>query len=516
VALGTWFRFSHLQTKYYFYDEVYSALHAAGYTVAELSAYDPQRSITAGEFVQIFQMPGAERGPADTVRVLAITDASHPPLYYLLERGMEEALGDSIAARRTLAAVAGLLLLPAVFWFCIELFGTALAGWLTLAVVALSPYQVVFSQQVREWTLFELLAVLTAALMLRALRGDRTLPWVAYAIALVLMLYSAILSVFALLGLSLFVLLRSASYGRRSVRAFWIASCVGFAAFVPWLASLALHWREATRTNQWAAAALPLKLYVAKLAFTASAVFFDAEYLNVRLAGVLPFVALAAGFAVWLFVRDAQRDGKSLVFCLFGTTAAGFVLTDAVLRASRAAQPRYLVLASLAAEIGVACGLALGLAEGSRRTRAAASLAVILLAEAASTAVGCVQRSWWSNNEAAEVSIAAQRLGPERDIVVLTNPFAGLQLADALPPNAFLAFDLASALHSGQPVLYAFDPNPESLAALRASEGGPGEPIELVAPEQQALRSFHRSVAAAHGLTAATAHSLWRFANRLH
>jgi uncharacterized membrane protein len=517
VALGSWFRFSHLQTKYYFYDEVDGARDAAGYSVAELSAYHPHRSIPAAEFVRTFQMPGPGRGPADTVRVLASPDAAHPPLFYLLERGVEEAVGDSIAARRLLAAIAGVLLLPAVFWLCTEVFDSPLAAWIAVAVVALSPYQVVFSQQVREYTLYELLAAVVVALTVRGFRERSALIWLAYAIAVVAMLYCTVLSMFVLLSLVVYVLLRRAALDLRSVAAFGIATVGALIAFIPWLTTLVRHWHEtATRANHWFAIALPLKLYTAKLAFTVSSVFFDAEYLDVRLGIILLPVAFAVLYAIWLFLSRATVGEKTLVASLFGTTALGFLLTDALLRASRAVQPRYVVIASLALEIAVACGLALGLSRGSRGNRAlaATALAVILVAETASTAIGSVQRSWWSNNEAAGVAVAAQRIAADRNAVVLVNSFIGLQLADALPPHVLVAFDPGDALSSGEPVLYALDPTPATLGRLRSEERSEGESVAVVIAQQEALRSIHASVAAAHGLSGATTHTLWRFDNR--
>lgn len=519
LLLGAWFRLSHLNTKYYSDDEMYSSLYVAGYSMHDLFAYAPKDVVSVGDFVRTFQAPASGRTALDTVRVLADWDPEHPPLYYLLERGVEETFGDSAAARRVLAAVIGLLLLPAVFWLCTELFGFSAAGWIAVALLAVSPFQLVYSQKVREYTLFELCTIVSAALLVRASRASKNpYLWLAYGVALALTLYSALFSLFVLLAFVAFALLRSRrDRDGRMLLPFAVSTGAAFAAFVPWLLALRSNWQYASHTNGWFAIPLPLKLYAAKVIFGITSVFFDAEYLHVSLAVLLVPVCLAAAYALWLFVRRAPFEGKVLLLCLAGTTALAILCTDVFLHASRATQQRYLIVALLAGEIAVAYGCAAALAArpGQRGLNwvAPVLVGVLVAAGAFSCWIGESQRSWWANSEAAPFAAAASYVEKTPSAVVLTNPYWGVQFANVANPRDQLTFEPASALHSGAQ-LYLLSPDPQQLASVRAGKRMPGELVDLSTQESGTVQNIHMAVAQAHNRSAASLTILWQFGPR--
>ena len=180
IAVGIFFRFYNLDRKLYWGDEVFTSLRISGYTEADFYRAFYDGRVVALEELQAFQGPGAEWSVLGTIRGLAVEKPEHVPLYFLAARSWVELLGNFIAARRALSALASVATILGVYWLGRELFGSARTGQVAAALVALSPFHVQYAQQARPYALWALLVVLASALLLRALRLDRRRLWILY------------------------------------------------------------------------------------------------------------------------------------------------------------------------------------------------------------------------------------------------------------------------------------------------------------------------------------------------
>ncbi len=128
----------------------------------------------------------------------------HPPVYFLLLKAWTAVWGDTDVTLRALSSVIGILLIPAMYFWAMEAcawvlpqreLSTAgpLAGGTAAMIVACNPLQVYLSQQARGYTLTAVLAVMSATLLLRALRAtDRAVAWWScWSIAAALLCYTS-------------------------------------------------------------------------------------------------------------------------------------------------------------------------------------------------------------------------------------------------------------------------------------------------------------------------------------
>lgn len=101
------------------------------------------------------------------------------PLGYLIVRGTVELVGDgpTEAALRLAPAVAGYLCVPLTAWAFRGLAGPRRA-WLAALLVALSPWQVQWSQTARFYTMAQLLTLVGAGWALRGFHGRGAARWV--------------------------------------------------------------------------------------------------------------------------------------------------------------------------------------------------------------------------------------------------------------------------------------------------------------------------------------------------
>ena len=175
LALGIFFRCTHLDQKVYWRDEAFTALRVSGFTVADVrqQLFDGHEIGKAD--LQIYQQLNATKSWLDTVQSLVVEDSQHPPLYYLLARGWMQYFGSSVAAIRSLSALLGVLVLPSLYWLCLELFESALVSGVAIALVAVSPFHILFAQEAREFVLWTVTTLLSSATLLRATRVQKQL-----------------------------------------------------------------------------------------------------------------------------------------------------------------------------------------------------------------------------------------------------------------------------------------------------------------------------------------------------
>jgi uncharacterized membrane protein len=148
---------------------------------------------------------------------------SAPPLFAVAIAAISR-LGESEAALRALSCAAGIAALPAIHALARQLLPPAAALFATL-LATLSPGQVVYSQQVREYSLAVLLAALLLAAFVRFLR----LPSLGHACLFGAL---AVLGIFVQYGLALLLLALNLALALE-----WISSRVSRLALGRWTAA---------------------------------------------------------------------------------------------------------------------------------------------------------------------------------------------------------------------------------------------------------------------------------------
>src|SRR4051794_33793568 len=149
LALGLGIRLTGLERKYFWLDELNSSFVITGhwppFVEQELSRYSGQMIRVGVALGVLEQMPN--RAPLRLVGALAANDPLHCPLYYLLAQEWSKHFAAGPKNLRLLASLLGVAGLPLFFWLCMELFGTLSSGVLGMALLAVAPFHILYSQQ---------------------------------------------------------------------------------------------------------------------------------------------------------------------------------------------------------------------------------------------------------------------------------------------------------------------------------------------------------------------------------
>lgn len=471
IVLGAIVRFAYLDTKVYSHDETLTSLRTAGYLESEYRAAVSGTTVTVAQ-LQKYQHANNDRDAGATVRALASDDPQHPPLYYLLERSWDELFGGSIAARRSLGALFGLLTIPAIYWLCRELSSRGLAfALIATALFAVSPFELQYTQQAREYTLWGLMCVVSSALFLRACRTNSAVAWIAYTISIALGMYAHTFFLFVIAAHAITAL--SMAYRRQAFNwvAFALACLTACCAYAPWAGNMLKNSQTVQATNTWFAAAVPLPVYLYKIFFNVGAVFFDAEYANLLYSFVLVPLFIFVAYALFTVGRTKQFPLGVFVVVLFLTAVVPLLAQDVLHHESRATAARYMLPAFVAIDLAVAYAVALWLRTPGRHAQAAnATLAVLLFLGAMSWIVSAHATSWYTASSDAPVLSVAQEIQKKPSALILTNDgMLALQLSNYLQANDRFVIDAdapATFLNASHLNRFVLEPTALACATL--------------------------------------------------
>lgn len=162
------------------------------------------------------------------------TDSS-PPLYYFLLHNWSALFGSSEVALRSLSVIFGVATIALVFFLARTVFSSRVAVWASF-IVATSPVHILYSQQVRMYSLLPLLATASVFLLVRSAQTYRKGYLAAYVVVTALALYTHNFALW-LLPAHLVLLLWRGDLWKRPVP--WLVAFAAVAlAYAPWIPTL--------------------------------------------------------------------------------------------------------------------------------------------------------------------------------------------------------------------------------------------------------------------------------------
>jgi len=159
----------------------------------------------------------------------------HPPLYYLLMH-FWLSLGHSEFLLRIFSVFCGTMSVAIMYATTALIGGKRLATLATL-LLAVSPFHVWYSQEVRMYSLTALLVLMTSFFFLRLLRQDTLSNWVAYGLCTLLATYSDYLHLFIILAQAMFLIILRKAYLKTLKKWFCCMAIIG-GLYLPWVAAI--------------------------------------------------------------------------------------------------------------------------------------------------------------------------------------------------------------------------------------------------------------------------------------
>ncbi|MEH2023993.1 glycosyltransferase family 39 protein [Nostoc sp.] len=441
IGLGIFFRFAHLGQKTYCCDESWTSVAISGHTVAELKqeVSNHQGTIPITIFDK-YQHINPDRGVADTVNYLITSDPQHPPLYYVMVRLWAQVFGDSPTGVRSLSALISLLIFPSVYWLCLELFESPIVGWVAMALIAVSPLQLFFAQEARQYSLWMVEILVSSAALLRAIRQENKRNWAVYTLTLDLGLYTHLFTVLVMIAHGIYVVIQQEFRFTKTLLNYLLVSIAALLMLLPWLIVIITHISTALElTSGFAVKWInnPFEL-IAIFLIRVTRTFFDLNltsdiftFNSFILEGTLFYsiTALIFSFSVIIylgfFLRKFPINKTSLlIFILGGFPSLLLIIYDLISGGTRSIQVRYQLPLYLSLEIIVAYILAFHIfQEHNWQTKIPQFLIVgLLIAGLVSDARFFQVENWWMQSDGKVIRETGQVLNQsERPLLIIND-----------------------------------------------------------------------------------------------
>ncbi len=452
LLLGIFFRFGNLDKKVYWFDEAFTSLRLSGYTEAEVVQQLSQTRVIGVEDLQKYQRINPDKGLKDTINSLALEDIQHPPLYYLIARFWMQLFGNSITASRSLTALISLLVFPCIYWLCLELFNSPSVGWIAIALMAISPFHVLYAQEAREYSLWTVTILLSSVVLLKALQFNKkksivrkVSAWGIYATTVSIGLYTFPFSALVTLGHGVYIWILGRFRFTKTLGTYLLAVLSSFITFIPWILFFINHSSQFDKTLGWTNLTMSRLAWIRIWARSISCSFIDFNVdsrtpWGFSLVFGMLFLLLFAliCYAIYFLIRTTSKPRWLFIITLIGVTGLAVVLPDLIIGGRRSTTARYLIPCFLGIQLAVAHLLAKKLSLINlkfRQKKLWQSVAIALfLGGFLSCAVSYPAEGWWHKSMSYSIPQAGRIINQASQPLVVSDA----SVADLLSLSYYL------------------------------------------------------------------------------
>ncbi|MEM9264247.1 MAG: glycosyltransferase family 39 protein [Cyanobacteria bacterium P01_F01_bin.13] len=412
LLVGIGLRCTNAAHKVYWHDEVYTTIRVLGHSGKSIEEQIWAKSVVTASDLQALQQFPEIRRWSDTWSAL-VSHPEHPPLFYLLERVWVGIFPPTVTSFRALAIVFGLGLLPLTYWTCQQLWQDHWTGLLATCLMALSPIQMLYAQEAREYSLWACFIVLANGCLLRAMRssnryssddvvvrsprGDGLRRWGLYSVSMALMLYTTLLSVLVVAAHGLYVLI---SGSRQHWQRFAMALGGAFLTFIPWVFVILNNRAKLDSATEWTSFRRPLEQLVKFWGLHLSSTVIDLglPLENLYTYLVPPIVLLVLVVALWQLLLVTSPTIMAFGILSLMVPALGLILPDLIDGGQLSVSTRYFMPSLLMVTLILAGWLRqLVLSDRSiYRFWGQGIVVLLLVAGLASGTVSAASFTWWN------------------------------------------------------------------------------------------------------------------------
>ena len=470
LGLGIFFRFVNIDKKVYWLDEAYTSLRISGHTRSEYVTETFANQVISVKDLQKYVQLQPDKEFRDTLDALT-GNSEHPPLYYLLASLWVRLFGTTPAVTRSLSALISLLAFPCIYWLCLELFESSLTAWIAVAIIAVSPFHVLYAQEARQYSLWIVTILLSCAALLHAMRVRTIRNWGIYAVSLALGFYTFLFSALVAIAHGVYVIITERFRLTKASLAYLLALLDGVLVFVPWIVVIATNLNRIDKATAGAQQRQEPLFLVKTWISDLGQVFLDFK-LGTFTA---PLILLLVGYALYFLYRRGPKQASSFIFIGLGITALSIMLADLTLGFKLSTRPRYLIPAYLIIQVAIAYLLSTQIlcAKSWQRQFWKGVLVLLISGGILSCAISSQSETWWNKGNTENPELAQIINQAPRPLIVSNNQFLNpddlLSLSYLLEPEVQLQLVSGSTIPKipqGFSDVFLYNPSDELKAGL--------------------------------------------------
>lgn len=347
IFCGIVFRFSSLENKVLTGDETVSLLRTSGYTFVEWQELAVNTEDFTTEKLVEYQYPNQNKSYLDTIIGLAKEEPQHPPLYFILLKYWLTIFGNSVAVARTLSVIFSVAMLPLIYFLCRELFNNKVIGYYSMALLAVSPFQILYAQDIRSYSLWGLTILLSSWLLLRAIRINNTQSWITYSISLVLGFYTFFFSLLTTISHVIYVMFLLGWKQKNIFMNYLLSVGTSIILFVPWIVTIIYNSSNVSSTTDWTSKKFPVVSLIKNWVLNLSRLFVDYNYnfinKNILMTLAICLLVFLVIYCHYFLIKNTSKETWLFILTLEGIIPTLLIMADLFLGGRRSSVARYFI-----------------------------------------------------------------------------------------------------------------------------------------------------------------------------
>ena len=247
ILLGSGLKLYHLDTRYFWLDEVYTIEQTAGIPDREYLKFFPVNEIKSSSYYHDILHLNKQNYSIGAQLNGMVHSPNLSPAHYAFLLFWNRIVGDDYLDYRLFSIFCYLLTLLFLFLFTKTLFRSGLSAWIIVSLFSVSPFCHVYIQEARYYILWICTIMLLSYIYLQATTANKTKWWVAYTIIGTLALYTSLFSGLILAGHLVYTFL----FRKQSRKIFCISGFVISLAFSPWMYTILAHREDIFKALSW-------------------------------------------------------------------------------------------------------------------------------------------------------------------------------------------------------------------------------------------------------------------------
>ncbi len=473
IILGIFFRLTNIDKKIYWHDEVYTSLRVAGYNGEQVVNTLFNGNIITVQDLLYFQNLDPETPLSQTIKALN-EHPEHPPLYYLFLRFWQNLFGSSILINRSLSVLFSLLIFPAIYFLSQKLFNHHLVSLISIALVAISPTQILYAQEAREYSLWVVTIILSSLFFFKAIKSNKNSHWIGYSLSLCATFYTSILSLFLPFVNIAYIFLMRKSLNIKTKINFIIFTVISVTLFIPWILITLTNLYIIKEKTSWINVEQSLGFLANLWGLHFTSLFADMGLPLYHWASYI-FIALVFSFIFYSFFFVIKNTSKNIWLYLLLLTlipTLGLILPDLIFGGIRSSMTRYFFPAYVAVYLSTAYTLGKKIEQKSNRWLII--LGLIFIISIVSNIISGNSETWWNKVVSYQNPAIANLINKAENPLVIAEKFdinEGniISLSHKLKPNVklqLLDIDTPVIAYENFADIYIFNPSPELITEI--------------------------------------------------
>ncbi|WP_017292918.1 glycosyltransferase family 39 protein [Geminocystis herdmanii] len=473
ILWGVFFRVTNIDKKIYWHDEVYTSLRVAGYKGDEVvTTFFNGEIITVKDLLE-FQTLKSETPLIYTINSL-IEHPEHPPLYYLLLRFWQDLFGSSIIINRSLSILFSLLIFPAIYYLSQQLFNNNLVNLISISLIAISPVQILYAQEAREYSLWMLSIILSSLFFFKSIKTNNISHWFMYSLTLSLTFYTSILSAFLPIIKVSYIYLIGKILAVQTKINFLIFTSISGILFIPWLVITVINFSILKDKTNWTNTQQSLELLANLwgLHFTSLFIDFGLPLYHWASYIFIIFIFSIIFYSFFFMVNNISKNIWLYLLLLVLIPTLGLILPDLIFGGIKSSMTRYFFPAYLSIYLTIAYTLGKKIEQKSQTS--SLILIIIFTLSIISNIISSNAQTWWNKASSYHNAVIAQMINQAENPLVITqnldiNKGNIISISHNLKPETKLQLlntNTSIKAHPEFKEIYIFNPSPQLINSL--------------------------------------------------